>query len=338
MSNEEEFYLKYLAPGKVPRFPQNNAMSVGSAFDAYVKVYISTKLYGKNDPRSFDFDQLFEKQVEPHNRDFAKKAGAACYLAYKQSGALEKLMSDLFKSPMPPRMEFTSTNKVDEHGNVMNAVSFTEKARFLLEADGTLGPDKDLAVLLGKPDLHFQTSKKTDVISDWKVNGYCSQSGKKPTPGYILLLEGFTNQTKNHGKQHKDSVPSYDGDFEYSLTPNIEIQDQDWARQIATYSWLAGCPVGSDIIVGIDQLCCLPSFPNHMISVALHRCTVTEAFQIKTYKLYQELWDRMHSDWFFRERTREQSQERCAILDKQAAIYDDATPHAKYLRSLRGVK
>lgn len=44
--NRDEYYLRYLADTKSPRDGQTQPMSIGSAFDAYVKSDIHTKLFG----------------------------------------------------------------------------------------------------------------------------------------------------------------------------------------------------------------------------------------------------------------------------------------------------
>ncbi len=338
LKNEEEYFLKYLAVDKPPKFPQTQPMSVGSAFDAYIKCFLHRKLFGPNHKHSveFDFDTLFEKQVEPQNRDFAKGAGAVCYVAYRDSGALGHLLAMLQKAPEEPRFEFTEIAHAADHG-VYNTVKATGKAQETLSLRGLWSNNP--VVILGKPDLFFKLKTSEydvlNIILDWKVNGYVSQSGKTPTPGYLNMWDGFANKSKNHGASHRDAIPYHEGDFVYSLHPNIEQQEEGWARQISSYSWICGAEVGSDIIACVDQLACKPSFPNPMVTIAQHRCPITPEFQIKTYEQFQRLWDLAHSDHYFHRMTKEQSQQRCEVLMKQGQIYQGDDPKTQWLRTLR---
>lgn len=311
LNSPEEFYLKYMVADRPPRIPQNQVMAVGSAFDAYIKTYVNHKVLDK----SLRFREEFEKQVEPQNREQAEKDGAKCYTAYKNCGAIDKLLHDIGDSPVPPRMEFVAEGQV----------TFTEKAKLLL-SDTDLS---DLVNLYGKPDLQFQTSTRIPVIKDWKVNGFYRNYQKPPVPGYILLLDP---SSKKHGATHRDAHPAYEGNIEYNLNNYIEMQDENWARQITTYSWLAGIPVGGEMLVGIDQLNCNPG---KGIAVAIHYCRISPEFQVKTYKMYQELWNIMHSDHFFRTMNKEESQQRQKLLASQGAIYKGDDAESRYLNSLR---
>jgi predicted transposase YbfD/YdcC len=307
-------------------------MAVGSSFDAYVKSFIEKALFGTVSPE-FEFDALFTKQVEPHNRDSARASGAICFQAYRESGSLDDLLQLLRESPTKPKMEFTvtggsSVEGFDENGNVYRTVTMTQEAHSLVHGNDV--------VILGKPDLYFQTKDGTDVIFDWKVNGYYSKSGKSPTPGYLLYKDGFNPKSRNHGKTHADAIPYNAGNMEYSLHPNLEQVEPTWARQLSAYSWLCGSAVGSSLIAAVDQLCCKPSFPTAMISVAQHRCCITSSFQIEAYNMFQTLWSIVQSDHIFRHLTPEESQERIRVLIQQNEAYKGDDQHTKWLNSIRG--
>lgn len=334
LNNIEEFFLKYIAVDRPPRFPQTQPMAVGSGFDAYIKSFLHRKLFGDSHKNSaeFEFDALFEKQVEVQNRDFAKQAGANCFVAYKKSGALGMLLELLQKAPEEPRFEFTEIAHAAEHG-VYNRVRATSNVEKILSLRGLLHDNP--VTILGKPDLFFKLRNRTSIILDWKVNGYLSASGKVPTSGYWRMLDGFEPQSKNHGNTHRECVPYSEDGFDYSLHANIEQYEPGWARQISAYSWICGAEVGSEIIACIDQLACKPSFPSPMITVGQHRCPITEAFQVKTYTEFQEAWDVAHSDHFFRSLSKEESENRCKMLLKQGAVYKGDDPKTNWLRSLR---
>jgi hypothetical protein len=170
-----EFYLNYLSDNRPPRIPQNQPMSIGSAFDAYVKSYLHTALFGVgNDPR-YGFESLFEAQVEPHNRDWARDHGQYVFNQYKSAGALADLMTELRGAQGEPRFEFEAKGAVNGYRE---------------PAVKRLGE----VVLMGKPDCHFINNQGAHVILDWKVNGYCSPSAHSPKPGYIRMRSaGKTN-------------------------------------------------------------------------------------------------------------------------------------------------
>ena len=141
--DKTEFFIRYLCEDRADRMPQTQPMSVGGAFDAYVKHSIS-KMLGIE----CDFDVLFCEQVEPHNRDFARTAGAICLDAYKVSGAMADIMTMLKKA-----------DSIDME----------------LVGEGTIAVGGGTCKLLGKPDLKFIIAG-IPVMLDWKVNGYCSAS------------------------------------------------------------------------------------------------------------------------------------------------------------------
>ena len=81
-------------------------MSVGGSFDAYAKSALHEQLFGKGAAPQFEFQTIFENQVEPHNRDFAIEAGKYIFDCYVLTGAFEELLAMLEKSKEPPRFEF----------------------------------------------------------------------------------------------------------------------------------------------------------------------------------------------------------------------------------------
>lgn len=263
-------------------------MAVGSAFDAYVKAFLAKALFGSG----IDFNSLFEQQVEEHNRDFAQKAGAKVFLAYKESGSLVDLLRILETAREPPRMEFTQQERILADGDHTNPV-----------------------VILGKPDLYFITKEGLPVVLDWKVNGFCSDTGASPAQGYIVIK----GQCRNHGSAHHSACIWHEKDLLINADPNLEKYKPDWATQIAVYSWLCGAKVGEQVIAAVDQIVCKPDG----ISVAQHRCEITEGFQRKVHAEFQECWDIVHSDHIFRDVSYELSKARCQMLATQALAFED---------------
>lgn len=316
--DKTEFYLKYLADDRPPRLAQTKPMSVGSAFDAYVKSYLHRSLFGDSDPK-FEFTTLFETQVESQNRDWAIEAGEYCFHAYKTSGALADLMLLLNSSPSDPRFEFTATGVVanDESLNTGLDQSVTSVRDGVLAAIGNV-------VLLGKPDAQFVTASGIDVVLDWKVNGFCSNYGMSPKPGYVKIRDGWDasreKPSRGANTAHKDSWPVMHGGLMMNTSKSLHQVDNDWALQLSIYSWLCGEPVGGDFVVAIDQLVCKPdTVDSPLIRVAQHRNFISSTYQEDLYREIQEIWGVVQSDWIFRDISHDESLERCAILDGQAA-------------------
>lgn len=284
--NPDEFYMKYLSDKAPPKDKQTAPMSVGSSFDAYVKSYLHDQLFGKTDPR-FEFQTLFEAQVEPHVRAQALIDGKKCFEAYKATGALNDLMIMLSKASNTPRFEFDLRGVVEGHREGVQ-LQFGN------------------VVLLGKPDVHFISKEGVDVILDWKVNGFYSQAS--PTKGYIKL--------RPEGTRHKEAFVQWDRDIEVNMAHTLDQTREEWAAQLAIYGWLLGMKVGSRFVVAIDQLACRK---DRDIRIAEHRAYVNELFQHDLFRKAQHLWDLCHSGYFFRDLTLEESQNKCKLLDEMAA-------------------
>lgn len=275
---------------KKEREPQTDAMSVGSAFDAYVKSHLFKLLLGPGHPLApkFERDAIFEQQVEPHNRDFARKAGAHCFLIYQKVGALADLLLDMQKAVSEPRFEI----------EVRSEVTYGDRT----------------VTFLGKPDIYYMNADGHPVLIDWKVNGYCSKWPKSPSKGYIRLL---TTEGNKGCHKHAD-LSTYRGML---INQNIFLHqvDASWADQISIYSWICGSTVGEETIAGIDQLVCngggdgtLPS-----IKVAEHRCRIDSEQQVKLFNDAADLWDIVHSDHYFRDMPLDDSIGRCKMLNER---------------------
>jgi hypothetical protein len=291
--NPAEFYLNYLADNKPARPPQTEPMAVGSAFDAFVKHYLYSAVVGKGDAR-FDRLALFEAQVESQCRDKAFKAGEYCFEQYKKAGCLADLMLELQNSVVEPRFEIDIMGQVDGR------------------REGVL---KDLGPVpfLGKPDVYFVNKLGARVIVDWKVNGFYSKYPTSPMKGYVRCRD----VSQNYG-QHKECFQQMWNGMRINIGCYLDQLNPGWAQQLSIYSWLCGEEVGSqNYIAGIDQLCCsvdsIRPFPK--IKVAEHRLRIGKEYQHKVFAAAQDIWDRVNNGHFFREMTKQASDERCQFLD-----------------------
>lgn len=286
--DREDYYLKYLAPTRAPRFPQTEAMSIGSAFDAFAKAYLYEHFVGDGN-EEYTAENLFLSQVEPHNRTWAREHGEWLFDFYKRTGALDDLVKDLNGCIGHPRFEFKLQGTVrGSHGSV---------------------------VLLGKPDIFFVNREGASVILDFKINGYCSNHPKSPEKGYIKLRD----DKQSYG-QHKECMPMNEKGVMINVRAPLEMVNKDWAMQCAAYSWLLGEDIGSRTIVGIEQVACKPSGGKHPhCKVASHRAVVTPSWQVDLFRRMVEAWQIINSDWFFRHVDPETSHKMCERLDKRAA-------------------
>ncbi len=138
------FHRKYVL-GQKETFVQTPAMALGAAFDAYLKGEIRDRLYGDKGIAG----ELFERNVDPQNRDHAKVHGYRVFKAYLGSGFLG-LMEEVSKARGVVRMEETVEDVVAG------------------------------VPLLGKPDLYWYDDSGRHTVLDFKVNGYMSKSKMSP--------------------------------------------------------------------------------------------------------------------------------------------------------------
>ena len=294
----EDFYLRYLSENRPTRDAQTKPMSIGSAFDAYVKSWMHESLFGKgNDPR-FDLKTLFEAQVEKHNRDWAWDNGRHAFECYKHSGALADLMGELEQAVGTPRFEI-------EVRGVVNG----QKEGVTRSLSGV--------TFLGKPDVSFNHKSGMNVTLDFKVNGYCAKTGVSPMPGYLRI------RGAEYSGPHKNCFVVAHNGMLINRDDRLENLKEDWATQLSIYGWLSGNEVGSDFITAIDQLVCKPGANYPSIRIAEHRLRISEEFQWATFTIAQQIWDIVNSDHIFRNMTLEQSQNRCRVLDQQSLSMTD---------------
>lgn len=296
--NKEDFYLRYLSENRPDRFLQTKPMSVGSAFDAYVKSYLHEHLFGKGNNPKYELSALIEASVEPHNRDWALIAGKYAFDAYKSCGSLVDLMMELQGCVGNPRFEFEIRGVIEGR---------CEGEELLLSG----------VPFLGRPDMFFVNSHGAHVVLDFKVNGFCSNYNVSPVPGYVRLRPG--------GAMHRDCQPMTFKGITINVASFLESLNVEWADQLTIYSWLLGEDVGSESVVAIEQLACKPAgYDRPEIRVASHRIRVSAKYQFALLQRAQDAWRLINSDWFFRDVTKEESQSRCAMLDRQTKALNEA--------------
>lgn len=299
VDNPSGFYLQYLADNRPEREPQTEAMAVGSAFDAYCKSYLHNALYGDKKPE-FALETIFEKQVEPHNRTKAREDGIYVFDQYKKAGCLADIMIELKSCIGEPRFEFEVEGMVAGKSEIAKSV----------------GP----IPFLGKPDICYTHKEGARIVTDWKVNGFYSKSGKSPMQGYVRLRD----INGGYGSYKGILATRWKG-VRINHSHKLDMLDQSWARQISIYAWLLGEEVGSqEFVAGIDQVVCRPNptKPKPNIRFAEHRLKIGAEFQHKLFDLATEIWTNSNDGWFFKDLNKIQSQLKCESLDKVGETSD----------------
>lgn len=297
--DRDQFYLKYLSEARPEFEPQSPAMTVGSAFDAFVKCSLHQHLFGNDGGGVYDLRTLFEAQVQNVElRPWAWEAGKYAFDAYRTWGCYDELLRELEGSEEPPKFEFEIAGEV-------------------------FG-----VPVVGKPDLWYK--RGVQVLYDWKVMGFCSKHPQSPKKLHKSCRdcwgEDRAKATRGGGeaKPHKDYV-EMDFNGHKIGTHTLDQVDKGWADQLTIYAWLMGVELEDPVVVGIDQLACKPSpepeverFP--LIRVAQHRCRLSTDWSTTLLGRIQHCWAQIQSGHVFDDLTREESEARCAALDLQADV------------------
>lgn len=294
-SDIDEYVIRYLVDDRPDREQQGMPAGVGSAFDARVKAHLYEHTYGPGYmPELYSYDALFEKQVEPQNRDFCKPAGDYVFECYKISGMLERFRAMADKSVVPPQYEFTLEKTV---GGVP---------------------------LLGKPDGMIRIPYKDStvlIVLDWKVNGYCSKSAVSPTPGFLLCMDGYVapKQSASNGTTHKNAtVSEFKG---VNIGGNLEDSSEQWASQLTGYAWTLDAEIGSGDVVFMIHQCVAKPRPDTtpLLRFAEFAGPVRKPYQDFLLKRYQKLWSAIEAEHIYPELSLVESQARYELIKGQAS-------------------
>jgi len=298
--DREEFYIKHLAETRAPRIAQEVYMSVGGSFDAYAKSALHERLFGRGAAPQFEFQTIFENQVEPHNRNFALQAGKYIFDCYVLTGAFDELLAMLQKSKEPPRFEF------EVRGEIKGVP------------------------IVGKPDCRFIHECGVHVILDWKVKGFCSKYGASPSKNYRLCRDGYGapyKSSRSHNKAHECYVPYDHHGFEINKF-YLEAGNDEYADQLCLYGWLLGEQIGDEEVV-----CCIDEIVSKympegkpLLRVAHHRARVGNAHQMTVINRMTDCWDAITNGWIFRDLSREENDAKCQHLEEKViALQSDGS-------------
>lgn len=249
--DRREFYKKYMCDYREEPMAQNQPMSVGSGFDAYVKFYLSRDL-GLN---KFHLRELFEKQVDKIHWTWAWENSQYIFKKYKELGAYKVLLNLLECSIIEPKFEFEVTKEIEG------------------------------VPLKGFPDLMIMLD--CSIIIDFKVNGYCSYNGVKPKQTYVHIYPNRVRTKMPIINLHKGIL--------INRSEYFELVNKAWAQQNVIYSWLMGEPVGSEYVIGIEQLAFFPGQIWPELTVASHRGIPSKKYQEILMEEIQIIWQTIMS-------------------------------------------
>jgi hypothetical protein len=257
-SDPDRFYLERIAPVRQERYPQTEAMAVGSAFDAYIKARLAqlfknklTNEFGEPlESDMFDYDDcgvpvMLFKSVEEQNWNFAVNAGKVVFEAYKQSYACKDLGARLHKA---------------------RSLHMESTCQKVIEIDGIGVP------ILGKPDLAYIDEQGRRIILDWKVNGFCGTSTTRPVAGHIA---------------HKKAVLMDCLGFIHNV--DMPKGFKAYKEQLTTYDWLLGGDPREKLYGAIDQLVCNETYATKSILTYQHRYIIDDGMGL--YRRYQSAWE-----------------------------------------------
>lgn len=278
-TDPHQFYIRYISPIKLPREPQNHYMAVGSAFDAYVKAALYIDLVKGSDP-FYEFENLFNAQVESHNREVARKDGREVFDMYRHSGAYQSLLKLMENCVGPPRFEYNLSANIDG------------------------------IILFGKPDISFFHRDGCRIVGDFKVNGFYSKTPPYAKSGYINMFPG----SQQHGKAY---LEKYRG-ITINAAGTLDRTAIEWAQQLTMYAWMLGEPVGGDYVLLIEQIVC--NSINRVHRVARHCARVSTEFQQAFFEDVKSVWECANAGYVFRNLTYEENVMKCKVIDAELAV------------------
>ena len=288
----EEFYIRYMSEIRTERDPQEVYMAAGSSFDAFVKARIHEDLFGVGSSKGtpYEFETLFEKQVEPQCRDSARDMGQFLMDKYINTGAYALLLKDLLASPVPPTFEF----KVEA---VVNGVP-----------------------IMGYPDLYYFSPELVKIICDWKINGSYSKHGVSPVQGF--QTSRYFKKGELTTETHKKFIPVMYKDVEVNQN-GLDQFSRDWATQLTIYAWCLGEEPGDeDYIVRMEQAACRPNNKEGGINVkwVTHMSRIDQRFQMEVIRRLMDCWTSIEKGHIFTDLDYEQNVEHCELIDRKLQI------------------
>lgn len=325
--DKEEFYLRNLADTRAPRLPQENFMAVGSGFDAYAKSALHAAIFGPGTDPEFEFEAIFEQQVEPHNRDWCREHGKYIFDCYVHTGSYDELLQLLLKAIEPPKFE----SKVE----------------------GLLGGK---VPFMGKPDLRFLVQfdgcDVLRIVLDWKVKGYCSKYGASPSKGYALCRDGYDavklgidktkacpegKQSRSHGKEHELYLP-YNHRGLLINAGYMETCNSEYADQTSLYGWLLGeTPGDENVVTWIDEIVAkyMGEGVKPLLRVANHRARVKGEYQKQLLNRCIECWNAISTRHIFGDLNRADSDARCQMLEQMSVgLQSDGSPEDQWFNEV----
>jgi hypothetical protein len=295
----DRFVEQYLIDLPRSNDPPSIQMSIGSAFDAFVKSNLAKKFYEGEAYAPYQLETIFNKQVSEEHREEAWKIGKFLYEQYVDQGGFHALLSDM-------------------EGN-LGPIYFEREAQASVRM-----PSGRYVPFKGFPDCSYINKHNKLVILDWKCNGYCSSKRTSPKKHYVISRPDNTS--------HKKITPTVKYDLTVVEDHCFSEVDMKWAIQLTIYSWLLGRPIGDDTVFQIEQLL---MEPGPAVRCITYRGFTTPEFQIELANEIDAAWHSLKDGYIYRHLTRQESDAKMATANRRAAMALSNNPILDIIRGAR---
>lgn len=218
--------------------------------------------------------------------DAVRRRGEYLYKIYCDTGAMADLMLELKAPAFDIKLEF------DIQGGS-------------IERNGTVVP------LRGIPDLSFRSADGRSIVGDFKTRGAFAENRISPTKGYRKYRPWPATPSASRYKEYFATV--IDG-IECNLSIGFADANRDWAIASVFYYALLGEDTGRPLVGFVEEVT--------PWGVSSLRLPISKEFQTWVWDSVFDLWERLTSGWFFKDKTWEESCAICESLEKMSKIDD----------------
>jgi hypothetical protein len=261
------FYLTRMDENPIPKEPQGLAAGMGSAFDAFIKVFLTEKI------ESLDLKEINKRILSGvYNEDEKVRLEKVNpNLISFEAGVEEQNRALVMNSALVLADKYLKSS----FGQGTEWVDLEKHIHFMLQ------PRVDLAIpLFMRLDAVVNLKDYKNIPLDWKVKGFGSLTGASPTPGYCSGFKENGELLPPHALWEKDI--------------SMDAIDITWASQLCTYGWGLGHPLGSPFKGIIDCLVYRPTGWRFF----RYEGWLTEEFQRSLILRFSNCWEKLKSGEF----------------------------------------
>jgi hypothetical protein len=269
--DQEEFFVRYLAGNRAPRLPQENYMSVGSSFDAYVKAALHSP-----------------PCLAPATIRTSSSASCSRIRSRSTTATGRSVLASTSSTATCSRVPTTSCSSCSR----LRSSHRGSRRRSTPRSTACLSP--------ASRTFGSCRSSLTLIRCGWCSTGRSRASAPSMVPArarampcaVMATVPWGQNVTKKDpgGKPSKSHNTSHANYLDYNhrgLTINagyMEHCNDEYADQVSLYGWMLGEPPGDEeVVVWIDEI--VSKFmglgQNPLLRVANHRARVSRDHQLK---------------------------------------------------------